>query len=344
MKCLTLATLTALATIALAADYFHEYQRSVEVICKNYNLNFTELVFFQDKSLKYDSIVRLQISPKHKGYGLFANRRIKKGELVMKEHPLFLIPAAWYEKTESEFSALMQEHVFPTMSEDEFMEFLRLADAFPDDQSRPILNRLVYSNVFDLDDQIGMFLKISRINHSCKPSILYSYINGLMLLYAARDIEVNEELHLSYVDTLISKAERQQHLLNDYGFVCDCELCSANLTDDAQKKHDENRLKLNEIYLFNSSDQPPEENIKHLEHLLELTKEEDVSHDLAVTGHIYYELLESLTQIPDYFKKYNKYNVSEIGRQVYQSFSIVYGSEFVYNLFQQKFPDLPSGL
>ena len=160
------------------------------------------------------------------------------------------------------------------------------------------------------------------------------------MILKSRDIEANEELHLSYVDTLISKAERQEHLLNDYGFVCDCEICSANLTEDAQKKHDENRIKLNEIYLFNSSEKSPEDNIRHLEHLLDLTKEEDVANDITVTGHIYFELLESLTKIPDYFKKYN-YNVSELGRQVYESFSLVYGSEFVYNLFQQKFANLP---
>lgn len=145
---------------------------------------------------------------------------------------------------------------------------------------------------------------------------------------------------MSYVDTLLPKAERKQHLLNDYGFVCDCELCTANLTEDVQKRHDENRAKLNEIYSFNNSDKRPEENIMHLEHLLELVKAEGVTYDLAVIGHIYYELLESLMRIPDYFKRYN-YNVTEIGRQVHKSFSLIYGSEFVYGLFQQRFANLP---
>ena len=126
------------------------------------------------------------MSPKHQGYGLFANRRIRKGELVIQEQPLFSFPQDWYEATEEEFTELMLEHVFPNMTEAEFDEYLSLADAFPDDPTKPFLNRLVYSNVFDLNDRIGLFLKIARINHSCKPSILYSYTDGFMKLYAVR--------------------------------------------------------------------------------------------------------------------------------------------------------------
>ena len=144
---------------------------------------------------------------------------------------------------------------------------------------------------------------------------------------------------MSYVDTLKSKAERQQHLLDDYGFVCDCEICSANITERDQKERDQNRRKLNEVYNYNSSERKPEENVRHMEDLMHLAQKEDLAYDFSITGHIYYEILASLTKIPDYFKKYS-YNVSELGRQVRDSFSIVYGYDFVNNLFAENFPNL----
>lgn len=50
-------------------------------------------------------------------------------------------------------------------------------------------------------------------------------------LRAARDIDRGEELHISYIDSNASFEERQQRLQFAYGFVCKCELCTAQSED-----------------------------------------------------------------------------------------------------------------
>ena len=45
-------------------------------------------------------------------------------------------------------------------------------------------------------------------------------------IYAARTIEVGEEIYNSYIDLTSSKEMRQSELKSQYGFDCDCSKCS----------------------------------------------------------------------------------------------------------------------
>lgn len=44
---------------------------------------------------------------------------------------------------------------------------------------------------------------------------------------AARDIDRGEELNISYIDSNVPFASRQQQLHFAYGFECNCLLCAA---------------------------------------------------------------------------------------------------------------------
>ena len=72
----------------------------------------------------------------------------------------------------------------------------------------------------------GVFLKISRINHSCLPNSFPSYDGSRGKITARKDIAKDEEIVISYTnpDPTLNKQERQKKL-EPHGFECRCQLC-----------------------------------------------------------------------------------------------------------------------
>ncbi|OAL45774.1 SET domain-containing protein [Pyrenochaeta sp. DS3sAY3a] len=68
---------------------------------------------------------------------------------------------------------------------------------------------------------------ISRINHACNPNsfVLFSRAGVSMAIKAYRDIEVGEEISISYLLLGIPHKQRQ-NLISRWGFKCTCSLCS----------------------------------------------------------------------------------------------------------------------
>jgi len=81
-------------------------------------------------------------------------------------------------------------------------------------------------------DAAGLFLRVSRFNHSCSPNVYHHWVeeDGGEDLRTTRDVKEGEELCISYLsqDGLFSSArERQGELVHQFGFRCECEVCSA---------------------------------------------------------------------------------------------------------------------
>lgn len=77
----------------------------------------------------------------------------------------------------------------------------------------------------------------SCINHSCDPNCTAACDSGdrTATLLAQRDIAAGEEITLSYIDVSLPYKRRQAEL-RDYGFVCKCERCTADLAAARAKK------------------------------------------------------------------------------------------------------------
>lgn len=103
--------------------------------------------------------------------------------------------------------------------------FLRIWDA----------NKLSWMGRTEVEQ--GVFLTLSRMNHSCEPNIrlMPGMSEHELVAYAARDIASGEELCLCYVERnslpmlhfLHLPMECRQHLLLRWGFVCACPRCRA---------------------------------------------------------------------------------------------------------------------
>lgn len=80
----------------------------------------------------------------------------------------------------------------------------------------------------------GLFLTFSRMNHSCAPNADWntSHIPGVMLVWAAKDIQPEEEITISYIGGLDQPVEKRRQRLAQWGFVCQCVRCGTIATEN----------------------------------------------------------------------------------------------------------------
>lgn len=93
----------------------------------------------------------------------------------------------------------------------------------------------------------GIYPTASFFNHDCLPNACrFDYIdardgssnNTDIIVRAIHDIEQGREICLSYFPVNWSYADRQKRLLEDYGFVCDCDRCQV----ERNWRHDDDEV------------------------------------------------------------------------------------------------------
>ena len=72
----------------------------------------------------------------------------------------------------------------------------------------------------------GVWGYASLINHDCLPNTKYLGIGDFYVLFCIKEIEKGEEITTSYYDNSVPFKERQEQLLNCWGFKCKCQLCN----------------------------------------------------------------------------------------------------------------------
>ncbi|KAM0472343.1 hypothetical protein ACHAPX_008771 [Trichoderma viride] len=183
------------------------------------------------KKLSLPSDALFELKPSHgKGWGAFAKRRISKGATILIDKPLFIIYKPSLEITE----------------EDVLMAFLRLAPAdkkqflrIGDNGSGPFESLLatMAQNTFQVHTQgsdlpaFGMFVLLSRFNHSCSPNSKIPTLASesgreTLAILAKRDISAGEEITFNYLPGFELKAQHERHQLLQ--FTCKCEACHAS--------------------------------------------------------------------------------------------------------------------
>jgi hypothetical protein len=104
------------------------------------------------------------------------------------------------------------------------------------------------TNAYNSGTDIGLFPKIARINHSCRPNASYYWSEQLnkRIVYATRKITKDEEIFVSYIPLLLTQEQRQMHL-DRYGFKCTCEACAHERT--AKEASDDRRITISKAFL-----------------------------------------------------------------------------------------------
>jgi len=95
---------------------------------------------------------------------------------------------------------------------------------------------IVKSNAHHSNDEgsRGLYLTMSRFDHSCKPNVGYGFNGWEMRLYTTCDVQAGEELCQCYSDMVYfcNRVERGEFLRRKFNFDCICRGCSNNNDDE----------------------------------------------------------------------------------------------------------------
>ncbi|EME82142.1 uncharacterized protein MYCFIDRAFT_83606 [Pseudocercospora fijiensis CIRAD86] len=154
-----------------------------------------------------------------KGYGVFALQPLKRGTIIYTEEPILsfdkpshLVSPADLELAVKKLGAADRKAVLALHRGTS----VRFASK---------LKAIYHANSFGDQESSSLYLKISRINHSCIPNAVVTEWHAVIAL---KDIAEGEELEISYLNDRISgwTARQRKALLEmHYGFECRCIAC-----------------------------------------------------------------------------------------------------------------------
>ena len=172
-----------------------------------------------------------------KGLGLVAAQDFKAGDKIIEE-PVTLICSRNASRTTQVKQLLKQFRRLHTV------EKLKVKRLFSLGGSRSIFS-IFSTNNFSINSHCcGLYIKTSRINHSCAPNAVYNCSNGSFSkqVRALRSISKGEEISISYTDKFWQERVIRQAELAEWGFHCHCEVC--DMPGKQREYNDEQRRKL----------------------------------------------------------------------------------------------------
>lgn len=173
------------------------------------------------------------VEPSHgRGLGVFALHDLDIGDVIMRETPVIKISLSEVVKgggyPMDVVSKLVHDefNVLSPSAQEEVLALTYYTNPGENLPSDPLGN-IFRTNAYNTGDKVGLFPRIARINHSCRPNTSYYWNEKLnkRIVYATRKIKAGEELFVSYISLLLSREDRQKQL-DRYGFKCQCEACA----------------------------------------------------------------------------------------------------------------------
>jgi hypothetical protein len=229
------------------------------ISCMTWNLKMITKLFLFLSTFLISSVLASQPevytvrSSSGKGLGVFALHDLEIGSIIMRETPILRIKRPDFVKgTGYPMSAVSQlvRSEFALLSPEEQEEVMDLTyyATKAEKESSDRLGLIFRSNAYNTGETIGLFPKIARINHSCRPNTSYYWNTRLnqRVVYANRKIKKGEELFDSYISLLITHEERQKQL-DRYGFTCSCEACA--MENGAIQRSDKRRVDIRKAFL-----------------------------------------------------------------------------------------------
>ena len=152
-----------------------------------------------------------------KGTGMFARKKIARGTRLLADECLMHLP-------EAKPLLIDIERAFEQLRPNQQAAYMGLH--CPDRHGRSPVVRIWEANCFRMGKGGGIFLKASRINHSCTPNAHFAWNVNIQreTIHAIVDIQANEEIFISYCYPHSDVYNRQQKL-QPYGFDCSCAPC-----------------------------------------------------------------------------------------------------------------------
>ncbi|EPQ61506.1 hypothetical protein BGT96224_ASP20281 [Blumeria graminis f. sp. tritici 96224] len=215
-----------------------------------------------------------------RGNGLFATRVISRGEEIITSTPVGIYQSnAFFLDYPLGYQYLRK--TFDHLPEDTKKVFLRMASNPVGDLVMERINVNSFAGEFDGKPHFLIYPETALLNHDCRPNAMYHY-NSSSLIHAAvasRVIQPGEEITITCINMLTSRAERQQHLQAIWGFTCTCAHCNG---DESESDRRVQRIQ----YLQQTLTTRPNSPLAMAEELLSLYEAENV-HAAAGMGHMF---------------------------------------------------------
>ncbi|XP_053158232.1 histone-lysine N-methyltransferase SMYD3 isoform X2 [Hemicordylus capensis] len=109
------------------------------------------------------------------------------------------------------------------------------------------------------DVGVGLYPSMSLLNNSCDPNCAIVFEGPQLQLRTIQEIQMGEELTISYIETMMPSMDRQQHLQRQYCFVCDCPMCCTQSKDADMLAGDEEAWKEAKEFLNKTAAKSQEE-------------------------------------------------------------------------------------
>ena len=223
------------------------------------------------KTHKEDCFPMKIVVVEDRGRGMVATRDIKQGHLVVQdcailtaEYETVTNPDNWESLVEAVagLPGADQDRFFslqPRLNKGQILQS-RLIELGEEGERKGELftAQIVLNNGIALadpgynNDRVGIFPRLSFINHSCSPNAKWSQVEGNMErkeVRALTRIKKGEEITCSYFgdaeDMVFASREERQQFLESWNFECKCVLCSLNQEEFI--KNESERKKLREI-------------------------------------------------------------------------------------------------
>lgn len=188
-----------------------------------------------------------------KGYGCFALKDIKRGERILADDPLLVIPIADYlhndileafaklspDDAELYFSLYSghgqdpkkwPSYIHPQVEGRERLRIQQQHEARLGKEASLI--SIFQTNCMEMGKGAAVFPHAARFNHSCNPNACFSWNSaiGKETIHIMNDVRAGEEITISYCDMVHDKKLRSWELKH-YGFECDCRACAGDEND-----------------------------------------------------------------------------------------------------------------
>jgi SET and MYND domain-containing protein len=189
-----------------------------------------------------------------KGRGLYASVDIPKDTIIIKEKPSIISEDAYdcvyklyiYDSEYDDKLMLDYKVLVPTKIDKYIIDYDQIQkdiktlpdymreffENFDKNKLRILLAKF-HRNAFTYSSYHGggsaLLFTGNILNHSCAPNVDFFVDNyGYFIFVTNRAIKKDEELCNKYINVNLSFKKRQKTLLDQYGFVCECEKCISN--------------------------------------------------------------------------------------------------------------------
>ncbi|KAI3603049.1 set domain-containing protein 5 [Moniliophthora roreri] len=174
------------------------------------------------------SIFRVEDIP-GKGKGVIATRDI---ELIIYERPLFVVPTQISMSPVALISSNLQR--MDARDREAFfnLSYVNLPPGIdPEVDTGEVALAIFQTNAVAAGNgAVGIFPRMARLNHGCSRAfnVVYTWRDheGALVIHAFKHIRKGQELLTTYTNTKQPRDRRRAYLLSQYGFNCQCDVCS----------------------------------------------------------------------------------------------------------------------